>query len=350
MTPQNQRMTAAVLYGKEQLRIENVDVPDLGTGDVLVRVRAALTCGTDVKVFRRGYHARMISPPALFGHELAGDVVAIGDEVSNFQIGQRIVAANSAPCGKCYYCERDKENLCEDLLFNNGAYAEFIRIPRRIVEKNTLVIPDHVSYQDAALIEPLACVMRGLEETGVKEGDTVAIIGLGPIGMMFVRLAKAVYKARVIAIGRRQSQLDRASRMGADEVVLNDEGADVVTPVKAMTGGRGADAVIEAVGLPEVWQLAVKLLRRGGVVNLFGGCPEGTTFPVDTGLLHYSELTLRASFHHTPALIRQALDSVSRGYVSAKDFVNRVEPLTNLLDVMQHLMSHNGHMKTAIIP
>jgi L-iditol 2-dehydrogenase len=350
MSPETQRMSAAVLYGKEQLRIERVQVPKLDRGDVLVRVRAALTCGTDVKVFRRGYHAKMIRPPALFGHELAGDVAAVGSEVSGFHVGQRVVAANSAPCGACYYCERGQENLCEDLLFNNGAYAEYIRIPNRIVAKNMHEIPAHVSYQDAALVEPLACVMRGLEESGVKPGDTVAVIGLGPIGMMFVRLAKAVYNARVIAIGRRRSQLDRAAGMGADEVVLNEEGSDVITPVHRLTGGRGADVVIEAVGLPEVWQLAVKLLRRGGVVNFFGGCPEGTDVPVDAGLLHYSELTLKASFHHTPALIRQALDIISRGRVTARDFVNRVEPLSNLLEVMQHLMSHNGHLKTAIIP
>src|ERR1051325_11416063 len=345
-----QQMTAAVLYGKEHLQIEKVNVPDVRGGDVLVRVRAALTCGTDVKVFRRGYHARMLKPPALFGHELAGDIVAMGEEVSGFSVGQRVVAANSAPCGVCFYCQRSQENLCEDLLFNNGAYAEFIRIPERIVEKNMHAIPDHVSYQDAALVEPLACVMRGLEESGVKPGDTVAVIGLGPIGMMFVRLAKSVYNARVIAIGRGRSQLDRASGMGADEVVLNEEGSDVVTPVHKLTGGRGADIVIEAVGLPEVWQLAIKLLRRGGVVNFFGGCPEGTEVPVNAGLLHYSELTLKASFHHTPALIRQALDIISRGRVTARDFVNRVEPLANLLEVMQHVMSHNGHLKTAIIP
>ena len=344
------QMAAAVLFGKEELRIESVAVPKIGTGDLLVRVRAALTCGTDVKVFRRGYHARMIRPPALFGHELAGDIVQMGEGVTKFQVGQRVVAANSAPCSKCFYCLRGQENLCEDLLFNNGAYAEYIRIPARIVEKNTHVIPTHVSYQDAALVEPLACVMRGLEETGIRPGDTIAIIGLGPIGMMFVRMAKAVYKARVIAIGRRQSQLDRAAGMGADELILNNEGADVITPVRNLTGGRGADVVIEAVGLPEVWQLAIQLLRRGGVVNFFGGCPEGTEVPVDTSKLHYSELTLRASFHHTPELILKALTAVSQGYVTAKDFVNRVEPLTNLLDVMQHLMSHNGHMKTAIIP
>ena len=174
------QMTAAVLYGKEHLEIERVDVPIIGPGDVLVRVRAALTCGTDVKVFRRGYHARMIKPPALFGHELAGDIVAVGERVTGFKIGQRVMAANSAPCGECFYCQRSQENLCEDLLFNNGAYAEYIRIPERIVQKNLHVLENSVGYQDAALAEPLACVMRGLEESGVRPGDTVAaVIELG---------------------------------------------------------------------------------------------------------------------------------------------------------------------------
>lgn len=343
-------MTAAVLYGKEHLEIERVDVPIVGQGDVLVRVRAALTCGTDVKVFRRGYHARMIKPPALFGHELAGDIVEVGKGVKGFKIGQRVMAANSAPCGACFYCQRGQENLCEDLLFNNGAYAEYIRIPQRIVETNLHGLENGVGYQDAALAEPLACVLRGLEESNVRPGDTVAIIGLGPIGMMFVRLAKTLYQARVIAVGRRQPQLDRAARMGADELVLNHDGADAVSAVKNLTHGRGADVVIEAVGLPELWQLGVHMLRRGGVVNFFGGCASGTEVRLDTNLLHYSEITCKASFHHTPALMRKALEAITRGYVTAKDFVNGVEPLTNLLEVMQHLMSHNGHLKTAIIP
>src|SRR2546423_1678326 len=262
-------MTAAVLYGKEDVKIEKVPIPRVGEGEVLVKVEVALTDGTDLKVFQRGYHARMIVPPALFGHELAGIIEEVGPGVKKFKRGMRVVALNSAPCGKCFYCSKHQENLCEDLLFNNGAYAEYIRIPERIVQRNMYEIPPHVSYQDAALIEPLACVMRGLEESGVRAGDTVAIIGLGPIGMMFVRLAKKVYNARVIAIGRRQSQLERATRMGADEVVLNEDGSDVVTPVKSLTDGRGADVVIEAVGLPEVWQLALQLLRRGGTLNFF---------------------------------------------------------------------------------
>ena len=340
---------AAVLYGKEHLEIESVAVPELGAGDLLVRVRTALTCGTDVKVFRRGYHARMIVPPALFGHELAGDIVQVGDKVKQFKVGQRVVAANSAPCFNCFYCRRGLENLCEDLLFNNGAYAEFIRIPARIVERNTYEIPDHVTYHEAALAEPLACVLRGLEETGVMPGDSVAVMGLGPIGSMFVRLAK-VYGARVIAIGRRQQQLDRAQEMGADEGIIAADGVDIVPTVKSLTQGRGVDVAIEAVGHPAAWQTAVRMLRRGGTVNFFGGCPTDTKVNLDTNLLHYSELTCKASFHHTPKHIQKALELVTSGDIAANDFINRTEPLSNLLEVMRHLMSHNGHMKTAIIP
>jgi L-iditol 2-dehydrogenase len=342
-------MLAAVLYGKEHLEVQPVALPKIGSSDVLVRVRAALTCGTDVKVFRRGYHARMIVPPALFGHELAGDVVAVGSDVRNFRVGQRIVAANSAPCGECFYCRKGLENLCQDLLFNNGAYAEFIRIPGRIIERNTYEIPAHISYQDAALVEPLACVLRGLEETGIKAGDTVAVIGLGPIGLMFVRLAK-VMGAQVIALGRRQTQLDRATSMGAVATLNTSTAEDMVAAVREITENRGVDIANEAVGLPEAWELASRLVRRGGTVNFFGGCPNDSRIALDTSLLHYNEITCKASFHHTPAHIRKALEAVSRGDITAQDFVNREEPLTNLLEVMRHLMSHNGHLKTAIIP
>ena len=342
-------MLAAVLYGKEHVEIEPVEVPAIGPGDVLVRVRAALTCGTDVKVFRRGYHARMIVPPALFGHELSGDIVAVGAAVENFHVGQRVVAANSAPCGDCLYCRRHSENLCENLLFNNGAYAEYIRIPARIVAKNMYEIPPHVTYPDAALIEPLACVLKGVEDSNISAGDSVAVIGLGPIGLMFVRIA-SLLGARVIAVGRRKTQLDRALRMGAQDVISTADTQDVVSAVRANTGGHGADIVIEAVGKPQTWQEAVGMVRRGGTVNLFGGCPNDTSISLDTNRLHYSEITLKASFHHTPKLIQRALKAVSRGDITAHDFVNREEPLQNLLEVFKHLMSHNGHMKTAIIP
>ena len=342
-------MMAAVLYGKEHLQVEPVAVPTIQSGDILVRVKVALTCGTDVKVFSRGYHARMIVPPAVFGHELAGDVVAAGEDVTQFAIGDRVVAANSAPCEQCFFCRRDLQNLCEDLLFNNGAYAEYIRIPARIVERNTYHIPPNVGYHDAALIEPLACVVRGFEETAPRPGDSIAIVGLGPIGLMFVKLAK-LYGCRVIAVGRRKTQLERAEALGADEVIVAGDDSDPVKAIRDLTHGRGVDIAIEAVGKPQTWEWAVNMVRRGGIVNFFGGCPNDSTVNLDTALLHYSEITCKASFHHTPAYIRKALELVCAGHITAGFFVNNEEPLTNLLEVMRHLMSHNGHLKTAIVP
>src|SRR6201998_4647669 len=180
------QMTAAVLHGREDLRIEQVPMPKAGPGEIVVSVAAALTCGTDLKVYRRGYHAKMLKPPVTLGHELAGVVVETGKNVTDLRVGDRVVALNSAPCDNCYYCKHNQQNLCDDLLFNNGAYAEYIRIPARIVEKNTLLIPDGVPLEHAALTEPLACVVRGLEETNAQPGDSVVVIGAGPIGLMFI--------------------------------------------------------------------------------------------------------------------------------------------------------------------
>ncbi len=342
-------MLAAVLYGKEHVQLERVPIPEPGSGDLLVRVRTALTCGTDIKVFQRGYHARMIVPPALFGHEMAGDIVALGHQVRGFELGQRVVAANSAPCLQCFYCRRGRVNLCEDLLFNNGAYAEFIRIPERIVRLNTYLIPPHLDYRDAALAEPLACVVKGVEDSEMRAGDTVVVIGVGPIGAMFVRLAR-LRGARVIAVGRRRSKLERAMRLGADRVVATEETSNVVAAVRELTGGRGADIVIEAVGKPETWNWSVEMLRRGGTVNFFGGPASGTRVDLDTNLLHYSEITCKASFHHTPATMREALDIIASGGISARDFVDAEEPLNNLSSVLFRLAEGNGTLKTAIIP
>ena len=344
-------MQAAVLYGKEDVRLEAVPVPAIGPGELLVRVRTALTCGTDVKVFRRGYHAKMIRPPALFGHEMAGDVAGVGAGVSQFRVGQRIVAANSAPCDHCFFCTRGQQNLCEDLLFNNGAYAEFIRLPARIVQKNTYVIPESIEYKDAALLEPLACAVRGLDESNVHPGSTLAVMGLGPIGLMFVRLAKYAYGARVIAMARRKEQVDRAMGLGADEGIILGERGKLLGDLKAVTGGRGADVVIEAIGNPESWELATQLVRKGGTINFFGGCPSGTKVGLDTSLLHYSEITCKASFHHTPVHIRRALEFLAQGKVNATLLVNHEEPLSQLPQVL-HDLAHrrNGQIKTAIIP
>src|SRR2546430_4218451 len=275
-------MTAAVLYGKEDVKIEKVPVARVGDGEVVVKVEVALTGGTDLKVYQRGYHARMIVPPALFGHELAGVIEEVGQNVRGFKKGMRVVALNSGPCQMCFYCSKHQENLCEALLFNNGAYAEYIRVPRRIVEANMLEIPPNVSFEDAAMTEPLACVLRGLHETGVEIGDTVTIIGGGPIGLMFVQVARAI-GCNVISVVKRDEQVQAARHMGAHEILQITRVSDVVEAVRALSPQkRGCDVVIEAVGRPEAWEWAVEMVRKGGTVNFFGGCASGTKVQLDT--------------------------------------------------------------------
>jgi L-iditol 2-dehydrogenase len=343
-------MTAAVLYGQEDVRIERVAVPEVGPGEVQVRIEAALTCGTDVKVYRRGYHARMIRPPAIFGHEFAGTIVAVGADVTGWKVGQRVVAANSAPCGVCFYCRRGLAELCEDLLFLNGAYAEYITIPARIVAKNLLPVPDHVSCEEAALVEPLACVVRGMEEVPVEAGETVVVLGAGPIGLMFVRLCKLA-GARVLAAGRRAERLELAERLGADEVYDVSRLDDPVGLLKSRTeGARGADKVIEAVGTPLAWETAVAIARKAATVSLFGGCPADTAITLDTHRVHYDELTIKGTFHHTPQTVRAALDLIATGRVPAGEFIQERALLSELPCILASLMNGNSAVKVAILP
>jgi L-iditol 2-dehydrogenase len=343
-------MTAAVLYGKEDVKIEQVPIPKVADGEVLIRVGAALTCGTDLKVYRRGYHARMIKPPALFGHEMAGTVAVIGRGVHGFAEGDRVVALNSAPCGRCFFCSRHQENLCEDLLFNNGAYAEYIRVPQRIVQKNTLLVPAGVSFEQAAMVEPLACVVRGFEETGARKGDSVAVIGAGPIGLMMTQVA-SLAGCRVVAVVKYDEQALTARRMGAHDVVQIIKNPNVVDSVRHLTPhGRGVDIAIEAVGRPEAWQMAVETVRKGGTVNFFGGCATGTTVELDTNRLHYSEITLKASFHHTPEAVRKAFQLICTGKVRSSDYVTGEAPLSRLRQVFEAMAERGREIKTAIIP
>jgi L-iditol 2-dehydrogenase len=334
-------MKAAVLHGKEDVRIQDIPTPTLEPGEVRIRIEAALTCGTDLKVFKRGYHAKMIVPPAVFGHEFAGVIEEVARGVKGWSVGDRVVAANSAPCGKCFYCQAGQESLCEDLLFLNGAYAESVVVPRRIVERNLLRLRPETSFCDAALVEPLACVVQGVEDTGLKTGQRLAVIGAGPIGLMFVALAREL-GCDVTVIGRGEHRLATAAKLGARRV--ESPHAWSVLP----KGERGFDAVIEAVGKPEVWEQAVRLVRKGGVVNFFGGCPSGTTITLDTTLLHYSNLTLRASFHHTPRTIRRALQFIESRVIRAEDFVGGECSLDQLANLFQHMAAGNRAVKTRI--
>ncbi len=348
-------MLAAVLHGREDLRLEHVSRPSAGPGELVLRVDAALTCGTDLKVFRRGYHAKMLTPDRLFGHEVAGTVAEVGRGVTRFAVGDRVVPLNSAPCDACFFCANGQQNLCDDLLFNNGGYAEYMRVPARIVEKNTLLLPNGMAVEHAALTEPLACVMRGFEESGAHAGQTAIVLGAGPIGLLFIHAA-ALEGMEVIAVVKRADQVITAKRLGASEVVRVADVADPVAAARALTpDGRGADLVFEAVATPLAWQWAVGMARKGGVVNLFGGPPAGTTVDFDTNLLHYSDLTLKASFHHTPAAARRAFDLLRSGRFECEAFLTGAASLAEVPEVFQRMLSRPAEgtaaqIKTVIYP
>jgi L-iditol 2-dehydrogenase len=345
------RVKAAVLHGQEKILIEDLAPPALQPGEVRIQIEAALTCGTDLKVFKRGYHAKMIVPPAIFGHELAGVISEVHSpkpeaQSREWKIGDRVVVANSAPCGKCFFCDNNQENLCEDLLFLNGAYAESIVVPTRLVQKNLLRLKPETNFRDAALTEPLACVVQGIEDLKLYAGQSVLILGAGPIGLMFVALAKNL-GCKITVAGRHAARLEAAKNLGAEQIIDIGDGTDLVSKIRTATETK-FDAVIEAVGRPETWETAVRLVRKGGSVNFFGGCPSGATITLDTTLIHYSNLTLLASFHHTPRTIRRALEFIEAGVIRAKDFVDGECPLSQLPELFKSMTAGNSAIKTLV--
>ncbi len=342
-------MKTALIWGARDLRMAQVPVPEPGPGEVLVRVKVALTCGTDLKTLKRGSHRMIPSLPSAFGHEFSGVVEKTGQGVDSFYPGQAVVAANSAPCGRCDYCKAGRANLCDDLEFLNGAYAEFIKIPASIVRCNLHVLPDSLDPIQAALTEPLACVLHGTERSGIEMGQSVCVMGMGPIGLMFVALA-AQKGASVIAVGRNPLKLEKAMKLGAAHKVEMGPLESLQSRIRRLTpGGKGPDVVIEAVGLPQVWEMALNLVKKGGLVNLFGGCARGTVAKVDAHLLHYEEKSVISVFHHTPHFVATALRLLASQVIRAEDLVTHELPLEELPKAFG-LMEQGKAIKVAIRP
>ena len=325
-------MLAALLYGKEDLRLEQVADPTPAAGEVVIQVGAATTCGTDLKVWRRGGHAKMLQLPTLFGHEASGKIVALGEGVTGWQVGDRVVANNSAPCTKCFFCQRQEYSLCPNLTWNNGTFAEYLRIPASIVQQNLLPLPDELPDELAAMTEPLACVMHGVARSNIKAGDRVVVFGDGAIGLMFVALANELSES-VLLFGGNDQRLEIGKKLGAATTFNYHKQPDIPTVVKELTQGWGADVVIEATGVPSVWEMAIACARPGATVNLFGGCPRDTTITVNTEQLHYSELTLKGVFHNTPEYVRAALSLIASRKIPFELFISEHRPLKDLEQV-----------------
>ena len=342
-------MQAAVLYGPSQVAVETLPIPAIGPGDVLVRIAAAATCGTDLKVYLQGRHARMLTPPSVFGHEFSGTVAAVGSRVQGFAPGMRVAANNSAPCARCYYCTRGQPNLCDDLVFINGAYAEYIAVPARIVQTNLLPLPDGLPFPVACITEPLACVLHGLDLAAFAPGDTVAVNGDGPSGLMLAAMAKR-RGARVILCGRAPQRLRVAEQFGIDRLVNYAEVPDQAAAVRALTDdGRGVEVAIEAVGRPDVWETTTAMVRKGGQAIFYGGPPGGTTVRLDAPALHYDQITLQGVFHNTPAHVAQALDILADPALPWTSLLSATLPLIRLPEAFDLMLARKA-LKVVILP
>ncbi len=317
-------MKAVRFWAPNDIRYEEIQVPDLKEGEILVKVKAALTCGTDVKTFRRGHPVLIKKVPSGFGHEFSGVVEKIDEAVTNVKVGDRVVCANSAPCGECFYCKHDQFELCENLDLLNGAYAQYIVIPKRIVEKNTIILPSSLSFERAAFAEPLANVVHGMAKTPIKKGDTVGVMGIGPIGLMFCKLAK-LKGAKVIAMGRNPLKLDLARNFAQVDVVVDlkkyPDPKNII--LENTEEKRGLDVAIECVGLVEMWEKMFSLTRKGGCVHFFGGCASNSSVNLDTRRLHYDEVKIISSFHHTPKYFREALDLIASGKIDVEKLITK---------------------------
>jgi L-iditol 2-dehydrogenase len=344
-------MLAAMFYAPHDIRLDQRPVPQPGIGEILLQVAAATTCGTDVKTYLRGHPLLFRQTPAGFGHEVAGIVAATGPGVTQCTEGDALVVANSAPCQRCFYCRRGRFSLCENLLLLNGAYAEYLLVPERIVRQNLYHLAPRTSFIAAALTEPLACALHGVDASGITPGDTVVILGSGPLGLLLTALAN-LKGARTIITGRGADRLALAHHFGADVVIdvnrmsIQEQYEVVLQETEAR---RGADIVIEAVGIPETWEMAARLARPGGLVNFFGGCPSGSRISLETRPIHYSELTLKGVFHHTPAYFSQALELIQGHHIDVEALITARLPLASALEAIELLVRKQG-VKYALIP
>jgi L-iditol 2-dehydrogenase len=334
----------AVLTGPGDVRIAEVPWPEPGPGEVVVRIDAALTGGTVLKMVRRGYHAALGEPPLALGHEGAGTIAAVGEGVEAFAVGDRVVPANSAPCQACPACARGLTAQCTHMTWLTGTFAEAVRVPARIVATNLHRIPEGCDAAVAALADNVACVLKGRDRTPARRGERVVVIGAGAMGLLWTRVLSLV-GVHVVAVDRFPGRLETARTLGAAETLDATDFAALAADWQV-----GADLVVEAVGSPECWALAVEAAAPGGRIQLFGGPPRGSTLTLDTNRVHYRELLLAASFHHTPAHFAEAVRLLGTGLLDAHLLLEERVALDDLPGFLGRHFEGGGPLKAVVTP
>ena len=344
----NDTMQAVFLLGPGQLAIREIPIPQPQADEIVLKIGATLTCGTDLKAFRRG-HPKW-PPPTRFGHEYAGTVVARGAQVTKVREGDEVMLVPTGPCGDCYYCQRQQENLCTTLMetYVLGGYADYLTVPAHVIRTNLLPKPPPLSFIEAAFLEPLSCVIFALHQTTLRADDTAVIIGAGGFGLLHVVALRALGVEHVYVIARNPQRAQIAQEVGAYGIIPY-AAEDARQAVLDVTGGRGADLVVECTAQPRVWEESLFLARPGGQVVLFGGCPAGTTATFDTYRLHYDQIRVLSPFHLTPQAVRQAYELLVERKIPTEKFISGTYSLSQLQLALDLLQRGEG-IKYAVIP
>jgi L-iditol 2-dehydrogenase len=341
-------MRQAVLVEPGRLELREVTLPHPGPGEVLLQIKCAMTCGTDLKAYLRGHPLWRL--PAPFGHEFAGVVVETGTAVENFRPGDELMAAPTAPCGECFYCSRGQENLCPQAMEKMvmGGYADYLLLGSHVVARNAFHKPSSLPFEEAALLEPLACVVHAQEMARPQAFESILVIGAGPFGLLHMLVLKLMAAREIVIAGRGAQRLEWAEQLGADNVVdISQDG--VKETIGRMNGGFGPDLVIECTGRVAGWADAFARVRRGGRVAFFGGCPPNTALTVDTRRMHYDNLTLLAPFHFRPRDVRRAFELLCARELGAERIVNARRRLSDLAEVFA-MLERGAVLKCAVIP
>lgn len=337
-------MKAAVLHGSYDVRIEDVETPRLAAGEVLLRIELALTGGTTMKMVRRGYHARMGDPPLPLGHEGVGVIEVVGEGVEGFAAGDRVVPSNSGSCGACPACDRGLSAQCESMVWLTGMCAEKVVVPARIVETNLHKVPEGVDPRAAALAENVACVLKGRDRSPGRAGEQGLVLGAGAMGLIWTRVL-SLTGVDVTTVDPLPDRRDLALQMGASRVLDTGELDDLLD-----AGELRADLVVEVVGDPGIWETAIRAAAPGGRVHLFGGPARGTSIPLDTQRMHYDELTLVSSFHHTPYHFAEAVRAMAAGLLEPGVLVREEVALSDLPAFFRRSFEGGGPPKAAVVP
>jgi L-iditol 2-dehydrogenase len=353
-------MKAALFSGRRGLELSEVPRPVAEEGGLIIAVEACGICATDLKIVEAkevklaGSRAREIGTPRIPGHELVGKVVEVGRGVTAYHTGDRVAIAPSIPCGRCYYCRRGQFEMCDYLLVVgydiDGGFAEFMNVSSRAIEHECVnVVPSGLTPEEAALAEPLSCVLNAFELTPVEEGDTVVVIGSGPMGCLHVEVARLRRAAKVILVGQGARRLRMAEMSGAD-IYLSVNEEDPTQRVLNETKGHGAHVVFVAVSFAAAQQQALALVAKRGRVNLFAGLPRGESLlSLDTNSIHYREYLLTGTHGSTPRQNHEALQLLASQPGHFKNYITHSYPLSHIHEAFAQVRAHTG-MKTVVLP